>query len=72
MNAIPVIQTDFPQVSAVQGNTLPLTDPARDAAFVPLPRMSVPNLNHPEVQRVVVEHIVKSEDVVLICSLPLS
>ncbi len=58
VNAIPVIQTDFPQVSAVQGNTLP--------------RMSVPNLNHPEVQCVVVEHIVKSEDAVLICSLPLS
>ncbi len=62
VNAIPVIQTDFPQVSAVQGNTLPLTDPSRDAAFIPLPRMSVPNLNPPEVQRVVVEHIVKSED----------
>ncbi len=62
VNAIPVIQTDFPQVSAVQGNTLPLTDPSRDAAFIPLPRMSVPNLNPPEVQRVVVEHIVKSVD----------
>ncbi len=62
VNAIPVIQTDFPQVSAVQGNTLPLTDPSRDAAFIPLPRMSVPNLNPPEVQSVVVEHIVKSED----------
>ncbi len=61
VNAIPMIQTYFTQVSAVQENTLPLTDPARDAAFVPLPRMSVPNLNPPEVQCVVFEHIVKSQ-----------
>lgn len=57
-NAMPEIQTAFPRVSQVQGNRETLTD----AAFVPLTRMPIPNVNPPEVQRVVVEHIVKSED----------
>lgn len=58
VNAMPEIQTDLPRVSQVQGNRETLTN----AAFVPLTRMSIPNVNPPEVQRVVVEHIVKSED----------
>lgn len=57
-NVMPEIQTDFPRVSPAQGNRETLAD----AAFVPLTRIPVPNVNPPEVQRVVVEHIVKSED----------
>lgn len=57
-NAMPETQPDFTSVNPVQGNQETRTD----ATFVPLTRMPVPNLNPPEVQRVVVEHIVKSED----------
>nr|XP_055044860.1 zinc finger CCHC domain-containing protein 18-like [Misgurnus anguillicaudatus] len=71
VTTIPEIQTDFSHVSVAQERPVPLTDANSDAAFVPLTRLSVPNVTPPEVQRVVVEHIVKSEDTASSMHIPL-
>lgn len=71
VTTIPEIQTNFPPVSVVQGNPMPLTDANSDATFVPLTRLLVPNVTPPEVQRVVVEHIVKNEDTASSMHIPL-
>lgn len=57
-HAMPESQTNLPRVSPVQGNSEKHTDPA----VVPVTKMPFSNVNPPQVQRVVVEHIVKSED----------